>query len=181
MPTCSETTRAGVATGLVSIPNRYMHSAVETVSLDDADRAADLLAAFCRGLEGSIGSAPCSSSKSRRRGLDLPGGFARWCEPGPPGLALGGGPLPQRHWAARGRWLRNDQPPAAPKKPAEKRLPVSLRHLGTPLAFLWGIPRMGCPNPSRIREESSVAKQMVFDDEARQPLLAGVSKLARAR
>jgi len=29
-------------------------------------------------------------------------------------------------------------------------------------------------------EESSVAKQMVFDDEARQPLLAGVSKLARA-
>jgi putative aminopeptidase FrvX len=38
--------RAGVATGLVSIPNRYMHSAVETISLDDIDRAADLLAAF---------------------------------------------------------------------------------------------------------------------------------------
>lgn len=29
-------------------------------------------------------------------------------------------------------------------------------------------------------EEFFVAKQMVFDDEARQPLLAGVSKLARA-
>jgi putative aminopeptidase FrvX len=53
-----QTTRAGVATGLVSIPNRYMHSAVETVSLDDADRAADLLAAFVRGLEGSISWAP---------------------------------------------------------------------------------------------------------------------------
>ena len=51
-------TRAGVATGLVSIPNRYMHSAVEVVSLDDADRAADLLAAFCRGLEGEIDWAP---------------------------------------------------------------------------------------------------------------------------
>ena len=41
-----QVTRAGVATGLVSIPNRYMHSAVETISLDDIDRAADLLAAF---------------------------------------------------------------------------------------------------------------------------------------
>jgi endoglucanase len=43
--------RAGVATGLVSIPNRYMHSAVEMISLDDIDRAADLLAAFVAGLE----------------------------------------------------------------------------------------------------------------------------------
>jgi endoglucanase len=53
-----QTTRAGVATGLVSIPNRYMHSAVEMVSLEDADRAADLLAAFCRGLDGEIDWAP---------------------------------------------------------------------------------------------------------------------------
>lgn len=51
-------TRAGVATGLVGIPNRYMHSAVELISLDDADRAADLLAAFCCGLEGDINWAP---------------------------------------------------------------------------------------------------------------------------
>ena len=42
--------RAGVATGLVGIPNRYMHSAVETISLDDIDRAADLLAAFALDL-----------------------------------------------------------------------------------------------------------------------------------
>lgn len=40
-------TRDGVATGLVGIPNRYMHSPVEVVSLDDLDRAARLLAEFC--------------------------------------------------------------------------------------------------------------------------------------
>ena len=39
--------REGVATGLVSIPNRYMHSPVEMVSLEDLDRAARLLAEFC--------------------------------------------------------------------------------------------------------------------------------------
>ncbi|MDZ4819321.1 MAG: M42 family metallopeptidase [Planctomycetota bacterium] len=44
--------RAGVATGLVSIPNRYMHSAVEMISLTDIDRAADLLAQFVSDLNG---------------------------------------------------------------------------------------------------------------------------------
>lgn len=42
--------RAGVATGLVQIPNRYMHSAVEMVSLDDLDATADLLARFAERL-----------------------------------------------------------------------------------------------------------------------------------
>lgn len=41
----------GVATGLVSVPLRYMHSPNEMVSLDDVDRAAALLAAFCRRVE----------------------------------------------------------------------------------------------------------------------------------
>jgi endoglucanase len=41
-----QVTRAGVATGLVQIPNRYMHSAVETIALSDLDHAADLLAEF---------------------------------------------------------------------------------------------------------------------------------------
>lgn len=45
--------RGGVAVGLVSIPNRYMHSAVEMISLEDLDRAADLLAAFASGLDGN--------------------------------------------------------------------------------------------------------------------------------
>ncbi len=43
--------RGGVATGLVAIPNRYMHSAVETVSLEDLDWAADLLANFAMEIE----------------------------------------------------------------------------------------------------------------------------------
>ena len=54
-------TRAGVATGLVSIPNRYMHSAVETISLDDIDQAADLLAAFALGLAEEEDFTPMAS------------------------------------------------------------------------------------------------------------------------
>jgi putative aminopeptidase FrvX len=46
-----QTSRGGVATGLVSIPNRYMHSPVEMISLDDIDRAADLLATFACSLQ----------------------------------------------------------------------------------------------------------------------------------
>jgi endoglucanase len=45
-------TRAGVATGLVGIPNRYMHSPVEVVHLDDLSNAAKLLAEFCAGVSG---------------------------------------------------------------------------------------------------------------------------------
>jgi endoglucanase len=43
--------RSGVATGLISIPNRYMHSPVEMISMDDVDRAADLLAHFALELD----------------------------------------------------------------------------------------------------------------------------------
>jgi endoglucanase len=43
--------RFGVPTGLVSVPNRYMHSPNELVSLRDLDQSAALLAAFVRRLE----------------------------------------------------------------------------------------------------------------------------------
>ena len=42
--------RAGVAAGLVSIPNRYMHTPVEVVSWDDMNAAADLLARYCESV-----------------------------------------------------------------------------------------------------------------------------------
>ncbi len=45
--------RAGVATGLVQIPNRYMHSPVEVISLDDLEAAAELLAHFACSLSPS--------------------------------------------------------------------------------------------------------------------------------
>lgn len=40
----------GVATALISVPNRYMHSPNEMVSLEDLDRTSHLLAAFARKL-----------------------------------------------------------------------------------------------------------------------------------
>jgi endoglucanase len=48
----------GVPTGLVSVANRYMHSPNEMVTLEDLDRAADLLAAFARRLEPGIDFIP---------------------------------------------------------------------------------------------------------------------------
>ncbi|CAN5525838.1 M42 family metallopeptidase [soil metagenome] len=43
--------RGGIPTGLVSIPNRYMHSPSELVSLTDLDNCAAVIAAFTRRLE----------------------------------------------------------------------------------------------------------------------------------
>jgi len=43
--------RGGVATGLVGVPLRYMHSGVETVDLKDLDAAANLLAEFACALK----------------------------------------------------------------------------------------------------------------------------------
>ena len=40
----------GIPTGLISVPNRYMHSPNEMVALEDLERAARLLAAFARKL-----------------------------------------------------------------------------------------------------------------------------------
>ena len=42
-------TRQGVATAIVSVPVKYMHSPVEAASLADAEAAADLITAFIRG------------------------------------------------------------------------------------------------------------------------------------
>jgi endoglucanase len=50
--------RDGVAAGLVGIPNRYMHSPVEVVQLDDLERAARLLAEFCAGVAPQLDWTP---------------------------------------------------------------------------------------------------------------------------
>ena len=46
--------RAGVPTGLVSIPLRYMHSPVELVALEDVQACARLIAAFARRLPADV-------------------------------------------------------------------------------------------------------------------------------
>jgi tetrahedral aminopeptidase len=44
--------RAGVAAGLVSVPNRYMHSPCEMVHLRDVEQCAELLAETCLRIDG---------------------------------------------------------------------------------------------------------------------------------
>ena len=51
-------TRSGVPTGLVSVPNRYMHSPNEIVSLSDVERTSRLLAAFVSSLDGNTDFTP---------------------------------------------------------------------------------------------------------------------------
>ena len=51
-------TRSGVPTGLVSVPNRYMHSPNEMVSLSDLESTARLLAAFVSSLDQDIDFTP---------------------------------------------------------------------------------------------------------------------------
>ena len=46
--------RGGVPTGLVSVPNRYMHSPNEMVSLSDLDHCAELLAELARRVDHSM-------------------------------------------------------------------------------------------------------------------------------
>ncbi len=49
-----QVTRAGVPTGLISIPLRSMHTSVETLSLKDIQRAGRLLAHFIAGLDDAF-------------------------------------------------------------------------------------------------------------------------------
>jgi putative aminopeptidase FrvX len=46
--------RAGIPSGVVSVPLRYMHSPVEMMQLDDIENAAKLLAAFAQRLPADI-------------------------------------------------------------------------------------------------------------------------------
>ena len=46
--------REGIATGVVSIPLRYMHSPVEMVDLRDLEACVELIAAFGRRLDDDV-------------------------------------------------------------------------------------------------------------------------------
>lgn len=50
--------QTGMATGIVAIPNRYMHSPVEVISLEDLENAARLLATFCMGIDENTDFTP---------------------------------------------------------------------------------------------------------------------------
>jgi endoglucanase len=46
--------RAGVATGLISIPLRYMHTSVETLSVGDVEKCGKLLARFIASVDAAF-------------------------------------------------------------------------------------------------------------------------------
>lgn len=50
--------RGGVATGLIHVPNRYMHSPVEMISLKDAEHCAELLAEWILTLKPGMSFIP---------------------------------------------------------------------------------------------------------------------------
>jgi endoglucanase len=51
-------TRAGVAAGLVSVPNRYMHTAVEVLSVKDLENTTLLLAEFVKRVTAEVDFTP---------------------------------------------------------------------------------------------------------------------------
>jgi endoglucanase len=50
--------RSGVATGLIAVPLRYMHTPNEIMNLDDIEKAAQLMAGFCERVTADIDWTP---------------------------------------------------------------------------------------------------------------------------
>ena len=50
--------RAGMATGLLGVPLRYMHTPVELLSLKDVEDCARLMAAYCRQVKADTDFSP---------------------------------------------------------------------------------------------------------------------------
>ena len=44
-------TRGGIPSALISLPNRYMHSPVELISLEDLEKIPEILAGFAASLK----------------------------------------------------------------------------------------------------------------------------------
>jgi endoglucanase len=51
-------TRSGMATGLISIPLRYLHTSSEIISLDDVDKAVALLTRFVQTVDATVDWTP---------------------------------------------------------------------------------------------------------------------------
>ena len=49
-----QVTRSGVATGLISVPLRYMHTSVETLAIDDVKKSGQLLAYFVAAVDAQF-------------------------------------------------------------------------------------------------------------------------------
>ena len=60
-----QVTRAGVATGLVSVPNRYMHSVVEMVDLGDLEKCAQLIAETVAEIDNRTDFHPVRAPKKK--------------------------------------------------------------------------------------------------------------------
>jgi endoglucanase len=48
------TNRGGIPTGLISVPNRYMHTPVEVIQLDDLENTVKLLIAWCEAMNDEV-------------------------------------------------------------------------------------------------------------------------------
>jgi putative aminopeptidase FrvX len=57
-----QVSRAGMATGLLEVPLRYMHTPCEVVSLVDVENSARLMAAYCRKIRPNTNFVPARSS-----------------------------------------------------------------------------------------------------------------------
>jgi endoglucanase len=55
-----QTTRGGIATGLLEVPLRYMHTPSEIVSLSDVEACARLLAGYCRSITPNTSFVPAA-------------------------------------------------------------------------------------------------------------------------
>jgi putative aminopeptidase FrvX len=58
--------RRGMATGLLEVPLRYMHTPCEVLDLSDVENCARLMAAYCRKIRPDTSFAPCNSGAMKQ-------------------------------------------------------------------------------------------------------------------
>ena len=81
--------RGGIATGLVSVPLRYMHTPTEVVCLDDLDATVDLIVRFARDLDEGACFVPGMGGVATASGIEGEAGAES--EAGPAGSETAAG------------------------------------------------------------------------------------------